>query len=124
MKKAFLFLAIVATALAGSAQTMNPVNWTFTSKKLGGDVYELQMTANIQQGWHLYSQTQPKDAIAQPTSFSFNKNPLIAMDGKVQEAGKLEKFTDKEGNYSSTELAKRITSGTFLYKDQAHSRVY
>ena len=87
----------------------NPVSWTFTSKKVGENVYEVQMTANLQPGWPLYSQTQPKDAIAQPTSFSFNKNPLVELDGKVKESGKMEKFSDKELGVSANQYSKQVS---------------
>ena len=52
------------------------------------------MIATLQEGWHLYSQTQPEDAIAIPTSFAFNTNPLLTLDGKIKEIGKVEKFKD------------------------------
>lgn len=109
MKRFFLFIAVAFVSGIASAQITNPVSWTFTSKKIGDNVYEVQMTANIQQGWHMYSQTQPKDAIAQPTSFSFNKNPLIEMDGKVKESGKLEKFSDKDLGVSANQYSSQVT---------------
>lgn len=102
-------MSIAFVASAASAQMANPVSWNFTSKKISDGVYEVQMTANIQQGWHLYSQAQPKDAIAQPTSFAFNKNPLIETDGKVKENGKMEKFSDKELGVSANQYSKQVT---------------
>src|SRR5687767_7740865 len=108
MKKAFLFLLIAFSAVAASAQMANPVSWTFASKKVGDNTYEVQMIATIQNGWHLYSQTQPKDAIAIPTSFNFNKNPLVELDGKVKENGKLEKFTDNELGVSANQYSKQV----------------
>jgi hypothetical protein len=108
MKKTLLFLLIAFTSLIASAQVANPVSWTFTSKKISENVYEVQMVATIQNGWHLYSQAQPKDAIAIPTSFSFNKNPLVELDGKVKEAGKLEKFTDNELGVSANQYSKGV----------------
>lgn len=108
MKKlSFILLFLFITALA-SAQALNPVSWNFASKKISDNVYELQMIATIQQGWHLYSQTQPKDAIAQPTSFVFNKNPLIELDGKVKEVGNLEKFKDKELDISANQYSNKV----------------
>ena len=86
----------------------NPVSWSFTSKKVGDNEFEIQIAANIQNGWHLYSQLQPKDAIAIPTSITFNKNPLIELNGKVQEDGKLEKFTDKELGISANQYSKQV----------------
>jgi hypothetical protein len=109
MKRLFLFMTVAFIASTVSAQMANPVNWTFTSKKLTDNTYEVQMTANLQQGWHLYSQTQPKDAIAQPTSFKFNSNPLLQFDGAVKESGKMEKFTDKELGVSANQYSKQVT---------------
>lgn len=109
MKKALFIVALAFTAGLVSAQVANPVSWAFTSKKISDGIYEVQLTATLQPGWHLYSQTQPKDAIAQPTSFSFNKNPLVEMDGKVKETGKLEKFTDKELGVSANQYSKQVT---------------
>jgi thiol:disulfide interchange protein DsbD len=54
----------------------------------------VRITANIQSGWHLYSQKQPDDAIAEPTKITFAKNPLVKLDGDIKEEGKLEKFRD------------------------------
>jgi len=108
MKKfAFLLLTIITAGIA-SAQ-LNPVSWTLTSKKISDNVYELQMTATIQQGWHLYSQTQPKDAIAEPTAFNFNKNPLLAFDGKVKEVGKLEKYKDEQLGVTAHQYSDKVT---------------
>ena len=108
MKKVFFFLTLIFITGVASAQIANPVNWTFASKKINDNVYEVQLVATIQNGWHLYSQTQPKDAIAQPTSFSFNKNPLVALNGQVKETGKLEKFTDDELGISANQYSKLV----------------
>jgi thiol:disulfide interchange protein DsbD len=51
--------------------------------------------AKIDVGWHIYSQTQPKDAIAVPTSIKFTKNPLMSLNGKLKEVGNLERHTEK-----------------------------
>jgi hypothetical protein len=108
MKKlAFVFFSLLAVAVA-SAQTMNPVSWSFSSKKISDNVYELQMTATIQQGWHLYSQNQPEDAIAQPTSFTFNKNPLIDLDGKIKEVGKLQKYRDEKLGVAANQYSDKV----------------
>ena len=48
---------------------LNPVSWSFTSKKITDKTYEVHLTATMQSGWHLYSQVQPEDAIAIPTGF-------------------------------------------------------
>ena len=108
MKKTLLFLFVVFSAAIASAQIANPVSWTFSSKKISDNVYELQLTASIQNGWHLYAQAQPKDAIAVPTTFEFTKNPLVQLNGSVKEAGKLEKFTDKDLGVSAHQYSKKV----------------
>ena len=106
----YLSLIVLSLLIAGAsiAQNSNPVSWSFSSKKINNNVYEIQMVATIQQGWHLYSQVQPKDAIAIPTSFNFNKNPLIDMDGKVKELGKLEKFKDEKLGVQANQYSNKV----------------
>lgn len=108
MKQLFFLFTFISTTIVASAQIANPVSWTFTSKKISDNFYEVRLTATIQSGWHLYSQTQPKDAIAQPTSFNFNKNPLVELEGKVQETGRIEKFTDAELGISANQYSKLV----------------
>src|SRR3954463_543282 len=108
MKKLSLVLTILIVSVASYAQPLNPVSWTFTSKKISDKVYEVQMIATIQSGWHLYSQVQPDDAIAQPTSFTFNQNPLVDLDGKVKEVGKMQKFTDKKLGVSANQYSNKV----------------
>jgi len=108
MKKFSFVLFCVLIAGLASAQNLNPVSWSFSSRKISDKVYEIQMTASIQKGWHVYSQDQPGDAIAQPTSFVFNKNPLLEFDGKVKEAGNLEKFKDKELDISANQYSNKV----------------
>jgi len=106
MKKTIL-LALI-TVLAVSLKAQNPVTWTFSSKKIGDKKFEVHMTATIQSGWHLFSQTQPDDAIAIPTGFVINKNPLLEVDGKIREVGKLEKFHDAKLEVSAHQYADKV----------------
>lgn len=108
MKK-FLTLAF-AFVMAGALKAqLNPVTWSFTAIKTGDKQYEVKMTATIQNKWHLYSQTQPEDAIAIPTTFKFNANPLLTLDGKIQEVGKMEKFSDKNLGVSANQYSGTVT---------------
>lgn len=94
--------------VALSAQ-LNPVSWTFSAKKTGDKQYELTATAFVQNTWHLYSQTQPADAVAEPTSFKFKPNPLVSLEGKVKETGKLEKFTDAKLGVSANQYSGTVS---------------
>lgn len=108
MKKLLAIAVFIGLALASSAQ-LNPVSWSFTTKKTGEKTYEIHMKATIQDGWHLYSQNQPEDAIAIPTSFSFNNNPLVKFEGKIREVGKVEKFHDPRLDLSANQFSKTVT---------------
>lgn len=104
--KAVLLSMFLFVAMGISAQ--NPVTWTFTSKKLANGNFEIHMTATMEKGWHLYSQTQPDDAIAMPTTFTITSNPLIEVVGKIREEGKMEKFHDKELDLSANQYSKTV----------------
>jgi len=43
----------------------------------------------IEKGWHIYSQSTP-DGGPVATSFTFSKNPLITLQDKIKEVGRLE----------------------------------
>ena len=78
--------------LSASAQMENPVQWSYSAKKIADKTYELHITANLEGKWHIYAQDAGEGPV--PTEFSFTANPLVKMDGKVKEVGKLEKSYD------------------------------
>ena len=106
MKKVLAFALVAFLALGAQAQ--NPISWSFSAKKIADKTYEVHMVANIQPGWHLYSQIQPDDAIAIPTGFTLNSNPLITLDGKIKEVGSLEKFHDKKLEVSANQYSNKV----------------
>ncbi len=89
MKKIFFALFFVFSSHVLFAQLLNPVDWTVTSKKINDKIYEVHLIATINKGWHIYSQNTP-DGGPVPTTITFTKNPLLDLDGKVKESGKLE----------------------------------
>lgn len=74
------------------AQFDNPVKWSFNAKKTGDKIYELHIEANLDANWHIYAQDAGEGP--EPTSFHFSVNPLVKLNGKVEEKGKLEKTYD------------------------------
>lgn len=87
MKKRIVFLLLLSSICAGM-HAQNPVSWSFSAQKTGDGLYEVHLTATIEEPWHLYSQTSPAGG-ALPISFTFNKNPLLTLQGNVKEKGKL-----------------------------------
>ena len=98
MKKTLLILFVIITAAGAKAQMSNPVKWTYTAKKLSDKLYEIHMTASLDNKWHIYAQEAGEGP--EPTSFTFTQNPLVKLDGKVKEVGTLEKVYDP--NFKST----------------------
>jgi len=107
MKKIFVIGFLFSLGFSASAQ-LNPITWSFSAKKIGDKLYEVQMKATIQNKWHLYSQVQPEDAIAIPTQFKFNPNPLFVLEGKVTESGKMEKYSDKILGVSANQYSNSV----------------
>lgn len=97
MKKLLVALCMFALPVLAVAQEENPVKWEFSAKNVGGQNYEVTAKATIEKGWHLYAQDAGEGPI--PTSFTFTKNPLVAVTaGKPKEVGKLHKAFDKNFN--------------------------
>lgn len=86
MKNLKHLLTIVLVAFLGiiTLQAQDQVTWTFKTVKINDSIAELQYTANIQQGWHLYAQTHD-NGIENPLVFNFNKDKKYSRVGKVVE---------------------------------------
>ena len=89
MKKLSLLTLLVISSFWALSQSTKQVKWSFSTKKLDDKTYEVHMTANINGNWHLYSQHGGDGPFS--TSINFTKNPLLIIDGKVKEIGKLKK---------------------------------
>jgi hypothetical protein len=108
MKKSVLIALLVLGSVAAKAQLLNPVTWSFSAVKVSDKVYEIHMKATIQNGWHLYSQNQPDDAVNLPTEFTINANPLFTKEGKIKEVGKMEVMKDKTLGISANQYANTV----------------
>ncbi|MEP7259328.1 MAG: hypothetical protein ABI687_13090, partial [Flavitalea sp.] len=93
MHKLLLSGMLIIAAGAVSAQSSKAVQWSFSSKKLSDQLYEVHLDATIEGNWHIYSQNGGDGPFS--TLFTFNKNPLVAADGKVQEVGSMKKIFEQ-----------------------------
>lgn len=93
MKKAVLFSCLLVLAFSVQAQRLNPVKWSFNAVKTATKQYNIVLTATVDAPWHMYSQFATKGPI--PTTITFKANPLVKLNGKTKEVGKLEKNYDK-----------------------------
>ncbi len=87
MKRILTLILPIFVTFATQAQG-TPYSWTYSAKKISDNVYELHFHVDLNSPWHTYSQFTP-DGGPVPTKFSFAKNPLYTLDGKVKENGKL-----------------------------------
>lgn len=67
ISKLFLFLVFIGNLV--NAQLHNPVRWETSVKKINDSDFELLIAAEIEEGWHLYSQNVP-DGGPIPTTIS------------------------------------------------------
>ena len=92
MKRIILAISLILIVSVVSAQ--QKVSWTYSAKKLANNKYELHIVATPPKGWHIYSQLTP-DGGPVPTSFKFNKNTRVTVQGKVNEKGKVVTYYDE-----------------------------
>ena len=104
----FLYISLLLLS-AFTIQAQNPVSWQFQTQKKEDLSYEIILKASIQPGWHLYSQKQPDDAIAIPTSIQFNNNPLVTREKEIREIGKMQKYTDKTLGVTANQYAGEVS---------------
>ncbi|HEY8970731.1 MAG TPA: protein-disulfide reductase DsbD domain-containing protein [Puia sp.] len=113
MKQSTVFSILVFTAGGGimaqaQKNTLHPIVWQYSAKKIAERTYEVHLTAQLEAGWHAYSQQQPKEAVAQPTEIHFKSNPLISITGKVKEVGALEKWKDEASGIMANQYANKV----------------
>lgn len=88
MIRIIFFAALIFAGLSSAAQSNKQVKWNYSVKKISDKTYEVHMTATIGGNFHMYAQNVGVEGPL-PTSFTFTKNPLIILDGKVKENGKV-----------------------------------
>lgn len=108
MKKTISILLLAFLSSCGTRAQLSPITWSFSATKVADKTYEVHMKATIQNNWHLFSQTQPDDAIAIPTTFTIRPNPLFTAEGKIKEVGKLEVMKDDALGISANQYSKTV----------------
>ena len=86
ISKIFLFLALIGNI--AYAQLHDPVSWETSVKKINASEFELLISAEIEEGWHLYSQNVP-DGGPIPTTILINeeKDQGFSFDGSTNSDG-------------------------------------
>jgi len=90
MKKLLIFI-ITILSFNINAQIYAPVSWTFSHKMLSENEVELNFTANIDEGWYIYSQSLSDDGPV-PTEFTFQEAKNYKLLGNVIEEKAKEEY--------------------------------
>ncbi len=78
-----LFLMLIS--LTGFSQIYDPVKWELKADRFAPDSAIITMNADIEKGWHIYSQVQDKNEGPVPTAFEFVQNSDYKLVGKTEE---------------------------------------
>lgn len=86
MRRVTILFFLLTTYLYSIAQILEPVKWTFDSKKIEDQVHELYFTAKIDEHWHVYSQhiDLSKEVHPIPTSFHFESSEKYKLLGEFE----------------------------------------
>ena len=107
MKKTFLLILGICVMQLAFSQSNKQVQWTYNAKKIADRTYEVHMVATINGDYHLYAQEVGGDGPI-PTSFTFTKNPLLQLDGRVKEVGKTIKKFETAWNHDVRYYEKNV----------------
>ncbi|MCX2475389.1 protein-disulfide reductase DsbD family protein [Pedobacter sp. MC2016-05] len=91
MKKSAIFLSLFALALAAHSQILKPVKWSYAAKKTSPTTATIYIKANIEAGWHLYSQFV-KEGGPVKTSFNFSNGKDYTVVGSTIEPKPIVKY--------------------------------
>lgn len=75
MKKIFFVIAALLLSATSFSQILQPVKWSYATKKTGKNEAVIYLKATIDKGWHIYSQRLSEDG---PVKTSFNFSPSSA----------------------------------------------
>jgi len=93
----------------GVTEIHNPVSWKYGMNKLEDGVYELTVMAEIEEGWHLYSQELASDDGPVATEFRFTESEAFEVVGKVDEQGELHEEYDPNFMMDLTYFENKVT---------------
>jgi len=89
MKKIFLLFTILCGTMNVFGQMVeDPTTWTYSTKKISDDTYDVIAKCKIKSEWHLWSNKPGGDGLQTPTSITLEKNPNIELVGGIKESGK------------------------------------
>ncbi len=89
-----LIFLILITGLFVQAQILEPIQWSFSSKKISEKQYELVFTATIDDNWHLYALEVPPGGPL-PTVFTIEPSDAYSLSESMKESPEPEESYDE-----------------------------
>ncbi|MEP7196759.1 MAG: cytochrome c biogenesis protein CcdA [Saprospiraceae bacterium] len=102
------------------AQILDPVHWDAKITSLGNQEYQLLITAKMDKGWAIYSQTSDPDA-AIPSEITIEKMTGLSLLGQVEEIGHIKKGA--EPLFDNKIVAKYYDKVEFIQKFKADTKI-
>lgn len=101
----FSFLAIQSTLIG---QILQPVQWTFNAKPTEEQkTINIHITADIDPGWHIYSQFTPEGGPI-PTTIALKPHRAVEYIDGVKEVGEMETKQDEMFGVVVKSFAKKV----------------
>jgi len=107
MRKLWLPILLLSLSLGLQAQILNPVSWSTSYKQVSDNEFDLIFTANIDEGWTVYSQYLESEDGPIPTSFHYDEGSHFQLVGKNKESGTIKKAYDKTFAMNLTKIYKK-----------------
>lgn len=82
-KLSFLLIFSLIGTLLSTSQIINPVSWEKSIKITGENSAEINFTATIEDGWHIYGIILPKNSEVQPTAIEWNTLEGAELSGEL-----------------------------------------
>lgn len=100
-------IALTGLFFVSPLLAQHPVEWSFYSKKISGNTYEIHLLATIDKDWHVYSQHSSKKGPS-PAAISIVPATNVRLQKGVKEEGALIKRKNTE-NISVQYFENRLT---------------
>lgn len=100
---------LALSVLFAAALPTGPVQWSFGAKATGSGQVAVELTATVQEGWHIYATRLENDLGPIPTSIRFEKDERLKAVGELAEPVPEEVF---DPNF---EMQVRYHSGTPVF---------
>ena len=92
MKRILVFAILLFGFQWANAQVYDPVDWSYSVKYLKGNKAELQVTAIIEDHWHVYSIDIPETSPVIGTEITVQESSNFSLNGPLREPKAIEEY--------------------------------